>query len=306
MNKILIIKHGSLGDIILAFSALASIRNHYKNSKIFLLTERKYFTLFYRSPYVDNCIEDDRKNNLLSSLFRLKNLIRYEFDLIIDLQNSKRTFFYNLLFRSFISAKISSSRPFVHYRYRIPKQGTETVSEGLFNQLKMLGIKKINIENYSWLKSEINEKIMKPLALFIPGVSVNGFNKQWQPHKFAEVAKFLEKHNYTICIIGNTEDTKSAIPIINSCKNILNKIDQSPPEIIYSLALNSKIIFSNDTGPGHVASLSKNNFVWIVNDNNVSKANQPLGDHVYKVKSDSVKNISSNEIISLIKRLNLF
>ena len=44
MKKILIIKHGSLGDIVLALPAFAAIRFHYNKSKIYLLTEEKYFS----------------------------------------------------------------------------------------------------------------------------------------------------------------------------------------------------------------------------------------------------------------------
>ena len=67
MKRILIIKHGSLGDIILALPAFASIRAHYNKSKIFLLTEKKYFEFFKRCPYIDYCIEDNRKEIFLIS-----------------------------------------------------------------------------------------------------------------------------------------------------------------------------------------------------------------------------------------------
>ena len=65
MKKILIIKHGSLGDIVLALSALASIRAHYSKSKIYLLTEKKFFSFFKNSSLVDFLIEDNRKENFL-------------------------------------------------------------------------------------------------------------------------------------------------------------------------------------------------------------------------------------------------
>ena len=52
MKKILIIKHGSLGDIILALPAFASIRSHYNKSEILLLTEKRYFNFFDKSPYI--------------------------------------------------------------------------------------------------------------------------------------------------------------------------------------------------------------------------------------------------------------
>ena len=206
----------------------------------------------------------------------------------------------------FSKAKICSSRSFAHFRYHIPSQGIETVGTGLYNQLKLLGIYNNTKVNYSWLKVKLQEKINKPLALFIPGVSKKGQYKQWQSYKFAKVAKYLEKLNYLICVVGNEEDKASTLPIINSCNNVVNKIGKSPPEVIYTLALHSKIIFSNDTGPGHIASLAKNNFIWIVNDNNISKANQPQGGHIYKIHSRSVKDISSNTVIRLLKNKKLF
>ena len=106
-------------------------------------------------------------------------LFREKFDLIIDLQNSKRTSFYNLLFRIFQSGKICSSRPFSHIRYNIPNQGDETVRSGLLNQLKLLGITKNTPMSYSWLETELKEKNIKPIALIIPGVSNRGRFGSW-------------------------------------------------------------------------------------------------------------------------------
>ena len=306
MKKILTIKHGSLGDIIMSLPAFASIRFHYKNSKIFLLTERKHVDFFTRCPFVDFVIEDNRKDNLFSTFKRLAKLVDENFNLIIDLQNSKRTTLYNIFFRFSHSVKISSSRSFAHYRYLIPQQGTESVVSGLFNQLKLIGIQRKEYQNFDWLKIDLKEKFDRPLALFIPGVSKSGSYKQWQTNKFADIAKHYEKLNYIICVVGTKEDKKSVSPIINLCKNVLNKIDQSPPEVIYSLALQAKIIFSNDTGPGHVASLAKKNFIWLVNDNKLSKANQPIGNHIYKIQAPSVKDISTKDVINFLEKNNLF
>ena len=45
-----------------------------------------------------------------------------------------------------------------------------------------------------------------------------------------------------------------------------------------------------------------NNFIWIVNNNSISRANQPTGKHIYTIKSHSVKDISSQEVINFIKK----
>ena len=46
MSNILIIKHGSLGDIVQISGALLDIRSHFKNKKIYILTTSKYKNLF--------------------------------------------------------------------------------------------------------------------------------------------------------------------------------------------------------------------------------------------------------------------
>ncbi len=157
MKKILTIKHGSLGDIIMSLPAFASIRFHFKNYKIYLLTEKKYINFFTKCPFVDFVIEDNRNDSFFITFKRLIKLVDKNFNLIIDLQNSKRTLLYNIFFRLFQSTKISSSRPFAHYRYLIPEQGTESVIAGLFNQLKLIGVQKKEHDNYDWLKIDLKE-----------------------------------------------------------------------------------------------------------------------------------------------------
>ena len=106
MKKILIIKHGSLGDIIFALPALASIREAYDDAQIYILTENKYINFFHRWNIFDFLFEDNREEHFFKSLYKLFKLRNIKFDLIIDLQNSQRTSLYNLFFRIFHSAKI--------------------------------------------------------------------------------------------------------------------------------------------------------------------------------------------------------
>ena len=55
MSNILIIKHGSLGDLIQANGAIKDIKNFYKNRKVFLLTAQPYACLLYTSPSPRDC-----------------------------------------------------------------------------------------------------------------------------------------------------------------------------------------------------------------------------------------------------------
>ena len=58
MSNILIIKHGSLGDIAQASGAIQDISEFNKNDDVYLLTTKPYFKLFERNPYLKAVILD--------------------------------------------------------------------------------------------------------------------------------------------------------------------------------------------------------------------------------------------------------
>ena len=305
MMRILIIKHGSLGDIIFSLPVMHSIYLHFINEKIDILSEERYLNFLSKTNFFKKLIKDNRSLNFFTNLKLLLNLKINKYDIIIDLQNSSRTSCYHLFFRIFAKQIISSSRKFSHFRYIIPIQGFESATQGLFNQIKLINIKKAKDIRYDWLEVKLGIEFQDRFVLFIIGVSVKGKYKQWDPIKFAELAKYCEDKNYKVCLIGTAQDRNCIEPILQKCKNVINKLDSSPPDIIYSISKKAQLIISNDTGPGHIASLSKKNILWILNDNKISKANIDSNPNNYKVVNQSVKNITSKEVISYIERKNL-
>ena len=96
MSNILIIKHGSLGDIVQISGILKDIRETLKSDKIFILTTLPYVELLSRCPYIDGVLIDKRlpRWNLIY-LLKLRKLInKFNFSYVYDLQNSSRTKFY--------------------------------------------------------------------------------------------------------------------------------------------------------------------------------------------------------------------
>ena len=96
MSNILIIKHGSLGDISQISGALRDIKETYKDKKIFILTTVPYVELLSKCPYIDGVLIDKRlpRWNIIY-LVKLKKLLsKFDFFYVYDLQNSSRTSFY--------------------------------------------------------------------------------------------------------------------------------------------------------------------------------------------------------------------
>ena len=64
MSNILIIKHGSLGDIAQACGAIQDISENHKGDEIYLLTTKPYFDLFKKNPHISDVILDKRLSRL--------------------------------------------------------------------------------------------------------------------------------------------------------------------------------------------------------------------------------------------------
>ena len=60
MSNILIIKHGSLGDIAQASGAIQDICENHSTDNIFLLTTSPYIDLFKKNPFIHEVILDKR------------------------------------------------------------------------------------------------------------------------------------------------------------------------------------------------------------------------------------------------------
>ena len=74
MSNILIIKHGSLGDIAQASGAIQDIFENFKNHQIYVLTTKPYLELFKKNPFIHNVILDKRlpKYNLVYLYFLMR------------------------------------------------------------------------------------------------------------------------------------------------------------------------------------------------------------------------------------------
>ena len=96
MSNILIIKHGSLGDIVQISGVLRDIRENHGKDKIFILTTSPYVELLSKCPYIDGVLIDKRlpRWNIIY-LSRLRKMLnKFHFTHVYDLQNSSRTSFY--------------------------------------------------------------------------------------------------------------------------------------------------------------------------------------------------------------------
>ncbi len=302
-NKILVVKHGSLGDISFSILAMASIKQFFGNATIDLLTEEKYINFLSNSNYFSSIFKDNRKG-IIDSIKVILKINQNKYDLIIDLQNSKRTNNYWLFLKLISKVKVNGSRSNCDIQYVIPPQGTESPQQGLYNQLKLIGVNKIN-QDVDWLSKNTTAINEDKIILMIPCVSKSGKDKQWSPDKFATLARSLEKKGYQICVVGQNSDKETVEIINNACQKVIDLTDKSPPEIIYSVAKKSNFVISNDTGPGHIAALSNSPILFLAKDNIISKSNLSEYKNGYTILSDTMDSISVKKVLDFLDDIKL-
>ncbi len=261
MSNILIIKHGSLGDIAQASGAIQDISENHKNDQIFLLTTKPYFNLFKKNPFIHEVILDKRlpRYNLIYLYFLMRELKKHKFSKVFDLQNSSRTNFYkNILFPKADKLAWSSSSTTLPSDKNKEEFDKLSVLERFDYQLKESGLNTLNTlkPEFSWASIDISEikslyKLDKYILLF-PFCSPHLTIKKW-PY-YNELIKFIKEKfgdNYQIIIapgpneINDTE--KFNVTTILDGNKALN-ISQ-----LTSLIKESSFVIANDTGPAHIA-----------------------------------------------------
>ena len=231
--NILIIKHGSLGDIFLSVGAIQSIRQHYPDARLFLLTQSNYKNILKKVPEFDTILEDNR-GPIIPSILKIMGFInKYQIKLIIDLQNSSRTQIYNFFIKFFTNSKILSARKFSTYSYQQKAQGVQHITENHKDQLSKIGINEYQISNLYWMKKENKVLKKKPYVIFIPGASKTGDYKRWPIDNYGVIANYLADKNYDIYLTGSKLDENVINEIIKICPTAINKIEESKIDNFY-------------------------------------------------------------------------
>ena len=261
MSNILIIKHGSLGDIAQASGAIQDISENHPQDQIHILTTKQYFELFRKNPFVHNVILDKRlsKFNLIYLYMLMRTLKKKKFQKVYDLQNSSRTKFYkNILFPKANYNTWSSSETTLPSNTSKEEFDKNPVLDRFDHQLKTSEIKTEHTmkPNFSWATTNIDNikeefKLDKYIVLF-PFCSAHLTHKKW-PHYNELIELIKNKYGEQIKVVVAPGPSE-----INDAKNInaVSILDQNKAMDITQLASlikQSLFVVANDTGPAHIS-----------------------------------------------------
>jgi ADP-heptose:LPS heptosyltransferase len=255
VKEIMIIKLGSLGDMVLAEGALRDIRAHHAGDRITILTTTAYRRLMERCPWVDRVWVDPRAPRWrVDRLWRLRRALHAgHFDMVYDLQNSPRTEFY---FRH-LFPRVPWSGTAAGCSHPHPRDDTALGLARLADQLRGVGVPVRFTERpaLAWMVDDAGEMlhraaVPRPFAVLITGSSARHRDKRW-PY-FGELAIALRQRGCTPVTVPGPDELRApeSLAALRLAKHDGRWLD------LFELAgvlQRADLVVGNDTGPTHMA-----------------------------------------------------
>ena len=257
--KILIIKIGALGDLIMSTPIIKRLQEHYSNKEIWLLTSSIYEELFANWEGIS--IKTIERGSMIDTISIIGWIRKSNFSILYDLQSNDRTAIISAL--SGVAFRAGNHPRFPYHInpgsiYRGQCHAFERLNK-ILEKAKIKpavplpylpGNKEIKKKISNWINS--NNLTSKKFVIIHAGSSEQHIKKRWG--YFSELAKSLCEKNLGIIWVGSDDDRGINKQLSNSFGiNATNKFS-----VLELIELGKHAIFAvtNDSAPMHILSCS--------------------------------------------------
>jgi heptosyltransferase II len=261
VEKILVIKPGAIGDVLLSTPVIQNLRHNFPAAKINFLTQSYCREVLVDNPYLTRVLcYDIGKGD--SSRCLIKNIHDQDYDLIIDLFSNPRTAV--IVFNSEAKYKVGYKFGWrqLAYNIKVKPRGNEVHNiEFNLDSLRALDLEIVTDKPVFILNKvhrEFAERFFAESGL--NKESVIGFNpsgtwqtKVWPAEKFIELGKILSKQHRILIFWGYEKEKEEAIKIRDAIGSRAIVIPQTNLKYLGALLEKCRLFVTNDTGPMHIA-----------------------------------------------------
>lgn len=266
IQKILIIKLSSLGDVCMALPHIEVITRYHTEAEIWVLTGSAYVDFFKYHPRLNVAVLDrsgfwDEGNTFKA----IRWIRRMRFDTLFDLQGNRTS---RLLVRFSRSPNRVGRQPDSLYTIYPPTPYTRKTRQHIFDRMNemlvaaglpaaephaRLYLPDADVHNIElWKKT--HHLTDGCYVLLHAGSSPEWSSKQWPHDHFARIAVMLENTGLSCIWIGAGEDRE-----INRSLALqagIDATDEFSLSQLYFLAKGARFGITNDSGPMHVLAVS--------------------------------------------------
>lgn len=301
VKKILVMKPGAIGDVLLSTPVIQNLRHNFPDAVINFLTQSYCRDVLVDNPYLTRVLSYDIGTGD-SSRCLIKNIHDQDYDLIIDLFSNPRTAV--IVFNSEAKYKVGYKFGWrqLAYNIKVKPRGNEVHNiEFNLDSLRALGLEitgskpifVLNKVHREFAESFFNEN----------GLNVNktiGFNpggtwptKVWPADSFIELGKMLSKGYRILLFWGYEKEKAEAETIRDAIGGNALLIPKVNLKYLGALLEKCRLFVTNDTGPMHIASALGVRVAAIFGPTN-SALQGPFGGNSLVLKNDSLECLGCN------------
>jgi lipopolysaccharide heptosyltransferase I len=270
-RRIALLKPSALGDIVNSLPVLTALRQRYPDAHITWVVNRGYEPLLRGHPDLNDVLAFDRSVSRSGFLKAVQNfrgffreLRRWEFDLVVDLQGLLRTGLMALATAAPRRVGLSSAREGATWFYTdlvpVANYGELHAVDRYWLVAEALGAGhapkefRLPIDEVAqgWATSTFKDYPRPCLALVVGSRWVT---KRWPPEHFAQLARWAQAHaGGTVVFVGGGDETSLAQAtgaLLDGPWHDLTG-QTSLPQLTAVLA-QADVVVSNDSGPLHLA-----------------------------------------------------
>ncbi len=275
-KKILVIKLGAVGDLVIASSFFDGLRKNFSKAEIVLLTGQSSYFAIENNPCIDRLLVTDdysifNRGSLLQPLEFLRVLwaLRKEkFDMVFVLH---RAWQFNLL--AFLTGAprrvgFARGREGILLTDMVIPRPNRNERETYLDLLRVLEIE-VSFERTFYYMSD-EEKVFidlfyerhrlakdERIITIAPGGGVNAksamITKRWPVENYIQLTKQLQREmDCTILVLGGPDDREISSHIENECPDIIDATDLTVSEMA-SIFQRCSLFIGNDSAPLHIA-----------------------------------------------------
>lgn len=302
-EKILVIKLGALGDIILAMEAFHAVRAAHPAAHIALLTRGAFVSLASQMPWFDEVVVDaNPRFYQVGEIWNFRRKLRDAgYQRVYDLQGNDRSGFYFRLMAPGQPEWCGTARGCSHQRHDHRKDPVPA-TERLLRFLDSVDVPRAGAPELSWLTGDVSELgLPEKYVLLIPGCAPQHPHKRWPVEHFAKLAAMLAEQGIGTVAVGTAVDAEVIGDIREIFPEVVNIAGKTNIGQLAAVAKRAEGAVGNDTGPIHIAAVAGAPTLSLMSGKSDPQRMIPRGPDVSFLQRDDLQDLSPEEVMKSLR-----
>jgi len=266
IQRVLVIKLGGVGEMVLSFPAFERIRHEHPKAKITLLTTQPFEALAKSSPFFNTVDAEGAAKDPASWGALILRIRAGHFDRVYDLQNDNST---NLIFQALrpfapqwsgvaLGAALPHRNRQRHRMHQLERQADQLKDAGIWPDAPVTPLSAAP-PDISWIlaRGAQNRSMSvagghRPLVLLAPGSENNRAELRWPIELYGQFAKRMQDAGFDIVVIGALNQSNLAHAIQRQSARARDLTGRTDLVQIASLGARAALAVGNDLGPLHL------------------------------------------------------